>query len=254
MISDHSEEIVYGSGGVTGYEIELFGINAGLADLIAPIWFLAIWLGYNGFADRDRGVRNLTSVMADYRLLWMKQMLDRDVRMVDTQILGNLMRSMSFFASTSLFIIAGLMAVLGARNEAMAVLQELPFTVESSPVLWDLKVLLLIGVFIYAFFKFTWAFRHYNYCLILVGAVAGHDRLDEECHRIAERAARIANSTGRHFNRGNRAFYFGLAALGWFLHPWIFAALTGWVGLVLYRREHRSNLLETLGRPNIQGL
>ena len=52
----------------------------------------------------------------------------------------------------------------------MAVLAELPFAVESPPLLWDLKVLLLVVLFVYAFFKFTWAFRHYNYCLILLGA------------------------------------------------------------------------------------
>lgn len=239
---------------VTDYQIELFGHGVSLADLAAPLWFLVVWFGYTWFADRERDVHNLTTAMRDYRLLWMKRMLDRDVRMVDTQILGNLMRSMSFFASTTMFIIAGLVAVLGARDKAMAVLDELPFTVNASVQLWDLKVLLLISIFVYAFFKFTWAFRHYNYCLILVGAVPAHDRLDEECHRIAERAAHIATSTGRHFNRGIRAYYFGLAALSWFLHPVIFVLLTGWVALVLYRREHRSNLLETLGKPNIQGL
>ena len=239
---------------MTGHIVEFFGIKADLIDLAAPVWFLVVWLAYTGFADReDRGVRNLNTVMRNYRLLWMKRMLDREVRMVDTQILGNLMRSMSFFASTTMFIIAGLVAVLGARDKAMAVLRDLPFAVESSTVIWDLKVLLLIFVFIYAFFKFTWAFRHYNYCLILVGAVPNADQIDEECHRIAERAARIANSTGRHFNRGIRAYYFGLAALSWFLHPWIFIVLTGWVVLVIYRREHRSNLLETLGKPNMQG-
>jgi uncharacterized membrane protein len=239
---------------VTGYEIELFSVKAKLADLVAPLWFFAVWLGYNWFVDRDRDADNLSSVMRDYRLLWMRRMLDREVRMVDTQILGNLMRSMSFFASTTMFIIAGLLAVLGARTEAMAVLRELPFTVDTSPVLWDLKILLLVGIFVYAFFKFTWAFRHYNYCLILIGAVPAFDHLDAESEEIAKRAATIATSTGRHFNRGMRAYYFGLAALGWFLHPWIFIALTGWVVLVVYRREHRSNLLETLGKPNIQGL
>lgn len=239
---------------MNGHEIVLFGVSARVADLIAPLWFFAAWLGYTIYADRDGGAHNLNTAMRDYRRLWMRRMLDREVRMVDTQILGNLMRSMSFFASTTMFIIAGLVAVLGARDKAMTMLRELPFTIESSTVLWDLKVLLLIGIFVYAFFKFTWAFRHYNYCLILVGAVPAHDRLDEECEQIAERAARIANSTGRHFNRGIRAYYFGLAALGWFLHPGIFMVLSSWVVLVLYRREYRSNLLETLGKPNIQGL
>ncbi|MDH3659129.1 MAG: DUF599 family protein [Alphaproteobacteria bacterium] len=236
------------------YEIEIFGVEAGLGDLIAPAWFFVFWLVYTLLADGDRGVYNLTAAMRDYRRLWMRRMLDRDVRMVDTQILGNLMRSMSFFASTTMFIIAGLVAVLGAREQAMEVLRGLPFTVDSSALLWNLKVLLLITIFVYAFFKFTWAFRHYSYCLILIGAIPAFDRLDEESHEIAERAAQIATSTGRHFNRGIRAYYFGLAALGWFLHPAIFVLLTVWVTLVIYRREHRSRLLETLGRPNIEGL
>ena len=57
----------------------------------------------------------------------------------------------------------------------------------------------------------------------------------------------MATSAAAHFNAGVRAYYFGLAALGWFLHPWLFMALTGWVVLVLYRREFRSKLLRTLG-------
>jgi uncharacterized membrane protein len=232
--------------------INFAAISSNPLDLAAPLFFAVAWLGYAWYADRDRGVHNLSGVMRDYRMLWMQRMLDREVRMVDTQILGNLMRSMSFFASTTMFIIAGLVAVLGARAEAMAVLAELPFAIESSTRLWDLKVLLLITIFVYAFFKFTWAFRHYNYCLILVGAVPAADRLDEESKEIAKRAARIANSTGRHFNRGIRAYYFGLAVLSWFLHPLLFMAVTFWVVLIQYRREHRSRLLQTLGRPHIQ--
>ena len=128
----------------------------------------------------------------------------------------------------------------------MAVLAELPFAVASSTLLWDLKVLLLIVLFVYAFFKFTWAFRQYNYCLILVGSAPAPGPLSEASGRIAERLARIASSTGRHANRGIRAYYFGLAALSWFIHPFLFMLLTVWVVLVLYRREFRSRLLRTL--------
>jgi uncharacterized membrane protein len=223
------------------------------ADLIAPVWFLACWIGYTLYADRAGGRPSLMRRMHDYRRLWMTCMLARDNRMVDTQIIANLMRSASFFASTTMFIIAGLIAVLGARDKAMAVLAELPFAVESRPLLWDLKVLLLVVLFVYAFFKFTWAFRHYNYVLILVGAVPAPDRLTAESQRIAERIARIATSTGRHFNGGLRAYYFGLAALSWFVHPWLFVALTAWVVWVLYRREFRSRLLKTLAAPEEAG-
>ena len=40
-----------------------------------------------------------------------------------------------------------------------------------------------------------------------------------------------------HFNNGLRAYYFGLAAVTWFLHPYAVFAATVWVVLVLYRRE-----------------
>ena len=223
-----------------------------LADVVAPVWFLACWIGYTLYADRGHAP-NLMQRMHAYRRLWMRAMLARDNRMVDTQIIANLMRSASFFASTTMFIIAGLIAVLGAREKAMAVLAELPFAVDSPPLLWDLKVLLLVVLFVYAFFKFTWAFRHYNYCLILVGAVPAPERVTEEVERIAERTARIATSTGRHFNGGLRAYYFGLAALSWFIHPWLFVLLTAWVVWVIYRREFRSRLLATLAMPEEAG-
>ena len=227
--------------------------DTSLADLLAPAWFLACWVGYTLYADRLHGRRNLTQTMHAYRCLWVQRMLERDNRIVDAQILANLMRSVSFFASTTMFILAGLIAVLGARKDAMAVLSELPFAVETPALLWDVKVLLLVVVFAYAFFKFTWAFRHYNYCLILLGSVPNPDRLDQESARIAERLATIATSTARHFNRGIRAYYFGLAALGWFIQPWLFVLLSAWVVVVLYRREFRSRLLKTLGTPEPAG-
>jgi len=221
--------------------------DTALADLLAPAWFLLCWLGYTYYADGERGQRNLTRVMHVYRAIWARQMLERDNRMVDTQIIANLMRSVSFFASTTMFIIAGLIAVIGARERAMAVLAELPFAAASSPLLWSLKVLLLIVVFVYAFFKFTWAFRHYNYCLVLVGCVPAPDRLTADSPKLAERLARIASASAKHFNRGIRAYYFGLAALSWFIDPFLFMLLSGWVVLVLYRREFRSRLLQVLG-------
>jgi uncharacterized membrane protein len=220
-----------------------------LADLVAPAFFLLAWLGYALYADRGHRRPNLTQRMHEYRREWMRCMLARDNRMVDTQIIANLMSSASFFTSTTMFIIAGLIAVLGARDTAMAVLAELPLAVDTSPQLWDLKVLLLIVLFVYAFFKFSWAFRHYNYCLILVGAVPSPDCVTDASRAVAERIARIATSTGRHFNGGLRAYYFGLAALTWFVHPWLFVLLTGWVVWVIYRREFRSRLLRTLAPP-----
>jgi uncharacterized membrane protein len=216
-------------------------------DVLAPLWFLACWFGYGAYADRRHGrPGSLMARMHEYRVLWMRRMLERDNRMLDSQIVSTLMGSVSFFASTTLFIIAGLLAVFGARDQVFALLRELPFAVETSPVLWDLKLFLLVVLFVYAFFKFTWALRHFNYCAIVLGGAPLMGQLDAGALGFAERAARMATSAASHFNAGLRAYYFGLAALSWFVHPWLFIAATGWVVLVIYRREFRSKLLRTL--------
>jgi uncharacterized membrane protein len=219
------------------------------ADLVAPVFFVLAWLGYALYADREHRRPNLTQRMHDYRRAWMRCMLERDNRMVDTQIIANLMSSASFFTSTTMFIIAGLLAVLGARDQVMSVLADWPVASQGPAQLWDLKVLLLIVLFVYAFFKFSWAYRHYNYCLILVGAAPPADQPTAGDRDLVERIARIATASGRHFNGGLRAYYFALAALSWFIHPWLFILLTAWVVWVIYRREFRSRLLRTLGSP-----
>jgi uncharacterized membrane protein len=79
-----------------------------------------------------------------------------------------------------------------------------------------------------------------------VGCVPAPDRLTEDSPKLEERLARIASASAKHFNRGIRAYYFGLAALSWFVDPFSFMLLSAWVVLVLYRREFRSRLLQVL--------
>ena len=163
-------------------------------------------------------------------------MLKRDNRMVDIQVVNALLRSGRFFASTAILIIAGLLAVLGATERAIALVMDLPFTVPTSREVWEAKILFMILVFIYAFFNFVWLMRQYNYCSILVGAAPAASELPEDFGSIAT----LASLAAKHSNRGIRAYYFGLAALGWFVHPWFLLGAAVWVVLVLYRREFSS--------------
>ena len=68
----------------------------------------------------------------------------------------------------------------------------------------------------------------------------------EAAQNIAERAARVNALAVLTFNRGMRAYYFGLAALSWFIHPFVFAFATLFVVLVIYRREFKSKTLRML--------
>jgi uncharacterized membrane protein len=176
----------------------------------------------------------------------MTEMLARELRMVDIQIVGNLLRSLGFFASTAILLVAGLIAVLGASEQAVQTLAVLPFAAPATEAAWHVKVLLLVTIFVYAFFKFAWAFRLTNNCSILIGAApaAPADPKPAEAH--AKRAAAIIGLAAFHLNRGLRGYFFALAALAWFLHPAIFALAATWVVLVLYRRDFRSRALRAV--------
>jgi uncharacterized membrane protein len=221
-------------------------------DIYALAWFCLCWAGYAIFADQmSKRSGNLITVMDEYRRNWMRQMLKRDNRIVDASLIGNLLRSISFFASTSIFIVLGLFALLKYREEASDILTAIPYASPAEPVLWELKIFLLIIVFVYAFFKYTWALRQYNYACIVVGAAPPANEHNQHFEEYAQNAARLIASGGRHFNIALRAYYFGLAALSWFVSPVLFIAVSTWVVLVLYRREFRSHALQYLMNPSI---
>lgn len=216
-------------------------------DYIALAIFAVCWVGYTLAADHGPGhERSVSAVMSRYRTRWMRQMLVRENRMIDASINSSLQNGAAFFASTSIFALGGLIAILGASEQAMAFLEKLPVVQQASPSVWQLKVLMMIAILAYAFFKFAWSFRLYNYSAVLLGAapVEAHD--DPEADAIARRTARISTLAGRHFNRGLRGYFFALAALGWFIHPGLFVATSILVVLVIYRREFRSKSLRLL--------
>jgi len=51
----------------------------------------------------------------------------------------------------------------------------------------------------------------------------------------------LFEAAGRHFNRGQRAFFFALGYLGWFVSPWVLFVTTAAVVIVTWRRQFASN-------------
>ena len=216
-------------------------------DWIALSLFFASWSGYAWFSEHSRwGERGLVHTSQQFRLAWAYRMLERDVRVTDASLVGNLMNSVSFYANTTIYIIAGLVAALGAADKLISITADLPFGGVSNKEILEVKLILLLASFVYAYFKFTWSLRQFNLLSILVGAApfghAGEPGIDS----FARRLAGANNLAGDDFNRGIRAYYFGLAASGWLLSPLVLAALAITVLVVLYRRDYRSQALSIL--------
>ncbi len=118
------------------------------------------------------------------------------------------------------------------------VISHLPYSTPAEPWLLEVKALVLISVFVYAFFKFTWSAWQYNVLSIIVGAspTAAESEPTELAHYV-ENAANIAGLAGDSYNKGIRAYYFAFAVLAWFVDALMFLSVTLVVTLVLYRRE-----------------
>lgn len=208
-------------------------------DLTALALFVAAWAIYSYTAEGRFSRRStLTAAMNSQREVWMHTMAQRDLRMVDTSIMIGLQQGTAFFASSCILAIGGCFAILGSGDRVLGVLGDLPFATVQSRAEFELKILGLVVILAYSFFKFGWSYRLFNYCSILIGAVPiPNDRNADELEISVHRAARMNVLAGTHFNAGLRGIFFSIGYLGWFIGPVVLVATTVLVVAVLVRRQ-----------------
>ena len=219
-------------------------------ELASLVWFLICWVGYSLYSKRAASKRPCLSNTLDlFRTDWMRVMLSRENRISDASVVGNLERNGAFFASSCLLILAGIITALGYTQQVMEVFSTLPFGTLPSREVFEMRMVLLMVIFIYAFFKFTWSMRTYNFLAVLIGAapLAGDTKTSPAARdAFAQSAATVCNQAGEAFNLGLRSYYYALAVVAWFVHPIAFIGASTLIVIVLYRREFRSNALLAL--------
>lgn len=228
-------------------------------DAIAVAVFFTAWALHALIVTRSRlRSRTLSWRMREHRIRWMRNTVRRETKMADVLIQTSLQQGVLFFASTSILVIGGLVAGLGAAEQAVRVLADLPFTTTDTRLEWELKVLLVIGIVAYAFFRFAWSYRLFTYLVILIGA--GPDRgIDQPPLSVAELDAwsrkfgRLHAVAAQHFTAGIYAYFHALSAMAWFINPWLFIIATLWVSLVLYRRAFGSRFMRILTADDRDG-
>lgn len=222
-------------------------------DYVALAIFVLLWAGFSWASDGGRGFDrvSLTRLMNEHRARWIRNSLNRDLKMIDTQIIAGLQAGTAFFASTTIFALGGCFALLGATDQVQMIFSDLPQIFRSGRTAFELKVGGLTCLFGYSFFKFGWSYRLFNYCSILMGGIpmtADMKRDQKAAERAAERAIRMNILAAKHFNAGLRAIFLSIGYLGWFISPYVFMVLTALVIFVLARRqffsEERAALIE----------
>ncbi|MGR3463444.1 DUF599 domain-containing protein [Limimaricola sp.] len=198
-------------------------------------------LGYWGIGWRIEhpGRRpSVTVLMAEYRREWMRGMVERDPRIFDAQIVASLRQGTSFFASTCLLAVGGVLALIGNTEPLQGVAEGFGGTAVPA-VLWQIKLVPVALFLTHAFLKFVWAQRVFGYCSVMMAAVP-NDPADPRSMPRAMRAAELNIRAAWNFNRGLRAMYFALGAVAWLLGPWGLIAATLVVLWLVWSREFAS--------------
>lgn len=189
----------------------------------------------------ERGVNgrpSVSSLMTEYRREWMRQTLTRNPKVYDALVITSLRQSTAFFASTSMFVLGGLLALIANIDRLSEVASEL--TLEQTPVIvWQAKLAVVLFLVTNAFLKFVWSHRVFGYCSIVMAAVP-NDPGDPVAPVRVDQATELNNSAARSFNRGLRSVYFALGSLAWLLGALPLIIAVAVTAVVLWRREFNS--------------
>ncbi len=214
-------------------------------DFVALAFLLGVWIWIGWRIETPSLNRPSVSIlMSDFRHDWMKELVTRQPRIFDAQLIGNLRQGTAFFASASMIAIGGGLALIGNTEQFVGIASD--FIQAKAPnFVWEVKLLMVILLLSNAFLKFVWSHRLFGYCSVVMAAVP-NDANDPLAYRRAEQAAELSITAARSFNRGMRATYFSLATTAWLIGPIALMLAVSITLAVLYRREFASQSREAL--------
>jgi len=219
-----------------------------LLDIIALVIFFISWSGYTWFARKKAKTTDcIARSMHQHRIHWMYELITRDIRVGEAALLANLERNIAFFASSTLLIIAGILALFSKVDTLEGVIQSLPYAQTPDHFLIQIKLSLLAFIFVLSFFQFTWSMRQYGFLNVMIGAtpidLTGKNK---QLRSYAMQMAVVQDQAAHSYNYGLRSYYFALAAMCWFFHPALFVLMSIWVVYTLYNREFNSKTVKAI--------
>lgn len=165
------------------------------------------------------------------RTAWVETIMKEDKHAVlAVQTLRNSTMAATFLASTSVLMIIGVLTLSEQGGKLDATWHVLNTLGEVSPVLWMVKLLLLLLDLFVAFFSFSMALRVFNHVgyMINVPLVLKHKMI------TPAHVATHLNRAGHFYSLGMRAYYFLVPLVFWLFGPHFMLAATIGLLIVLY--------------------
>jgi uncharacterized membrane protein len=206
--------------------------------LISTLFPLLCYFAYNIIVPQVEKLRpSLSVIMNMQRRRWVANASRRD-NPFDAILSGNIMGSVSFLASTAVLLILAIFALFGQVPALMEALNSLSLERVYTVADVQLHLLVMLAMFVLAFFAFTLSLRQFNHFCIMLGAMDHSEPTsDEELDAITRMNALGA----KNFNSGIRAYYFSVATVAWFVSEWLPIAACVATILILAHREFFSS-------------
>jgi uncharacterized membrane protein len=206
--------------------------------LISTLFPLLCYIAYNIIVPQVEKLRpSLSVIMNMQRRRWVANASRRD-NPFDAILSGNIMGSVSFLASTAVLLILAIFTLFGQVPSLMEALNSLSFNRLYTSADIQLHLLVMLAMYVLAFFAFTLSLRQFNHFCIMLGAMDHSEPTsDEELDAITRMNALGA----KNFNSGIRAYYFSVATVAWFVSEWLPIAASIATILILAHREFFSS-------------
>lgn len=216
-----------------------------LRDVIALACLLSAWIWIGWRIEHPSPARpSVSKLMAAYRRLWMYEMVTREPRIFDAQVVASMRQGASFFASATMIALGGGLALLGNTDALDALSGDLRLG-NAPAIVWEAKIFVLVIMLVNSFLKYVWSHRLFGYCSVMMAAVP-NDPHSPLVYARADQAAELSITAARSFNRGLRATYFALACTAWLLGAAALLVATAITVGVLWRREFSSRSRKVL--------
>jgi uncharacterized membrane protein len=216
--------------------IELSPLNIAALSL-----FGVCWLFYQPLLNLlgRRGGAVINTDLTVVRSAWMRNMVLRENRFLDGQLLAQTLSSASFFASSNLILIAAAGGVLFGGQASFHNVSSLVAIKASSRLLFEAQLGLVVLTLARGLLDFIWGIRQLNYVLAAIGATP-EEADAATLHAFGDVAGRLLNPALHSVNSGVRGYYFALAAAAWLFGPISFIAATLTAVSLLVWRQRRS--------------
>jgi uncharacterized membrane protein len=210
-----------------------------IPDLTALGLFVIAWLAYEPVLRRlSRGQGAINTNLTVVRCAWMQNMALRELKLIDSQLMGHVINSASFFASSNMIIIAAAAGVLFGGDSSIKGVLSAPLVEQAPRWLFEIKLALIVVALARGLLDFIWSLRQMNYCIAAIGATPDYADIETRS-AFGRAAAKLLNPAISSFNAGVRGYYFALAAAAWLAGPIAFALATlGAMTLLIWRQRN----------------